>query len=201
MSVIEAKTEPDHEQSETTAATLVAIGLRIRKARTARSMTLQELASASGVSTSMLSLVERGRVSPSIGSLIVIAEALGVTMSDLIMDDQGESDQVVVRSADHRVIEHAKHVVRRLVRNDRKRAVSIAIADFPPNSDSTSAPHTHTGYEYGFVLEGKLTVEIDGTSHLLQKGDLISYSSKSKHRIRNPGKRAARTLWFNLGTG
>lgn len=195
--VAKARAEP--ELTGTMAATLTAIGLRIRKARSARSMTLQDLAEASGVSTSMLSLVERGRVSPSIGSLIVIAEALGVSMSDLIVDDPEQPDQEVVRVADQRVIEHAQHVIRRLVRDDRKRAVSIAIADFPPNSDSTSTPHSHAGYEYGFVLEGTLAVEIDGTSYVLEKGDLVSYSSKSKHRIWNPGKRNARTLWFNLG--
>jgi transcriptional regulator with XRE-family HTH domain len=185
-------------QTNAMAATLLAIGQRIRKTRSARSMTLQDLAAASGVSTPMLSLIERGRVAPSIGSLIMIAEAFGMSMSDLIADDAAETDQVVVREADQRVIEHAKHVIRRLIRDDRKRAVSIAVADFPPNSDSTSNPHAHTGFEYGYILDGKITVEIEGTTHILEKGDLISYNSKSKHRIWNPGKRSARTLWFNL---
>ena len=74
-----------------------------------------------------------------------------------------------------------------------KRAVSIAIADFPPNSDSSRSPHTHSGYEYGFVLEGKITVEVSGTSYDLSKGDLISYSSRTPHRIWNRSKRSART--------
>ena len=56
------------------------------------------------------------------------------------------------------------------------------------------------GHEYGFVLDGKLTVEVDGQSYSLGKGDLISYSSRARHRIRNHGKRPARTLWFNLAS-
>ena len=179
--------------------TLAAIGVRIRGARIARSMTLQALADISGLSPSMLSLVERGRASPSIGSLIVIASALGIAMSDLIVDDSSTAENAVVRQADQRVIETAQHVVRRLLREDRARAVSMAINEYAPKTGSAPAPLSHAGFEYGFVLEGELTVEIDGNTHHLEKGDLISYSSRRQHRIWNHGKRLTRTLWFNLG--
>jgi len=179
--------------------TLAAIGVRIRGARIARSMTLQALADVSGLSPSMLSLVERGRASPSIGSLIVIASALGIAMSDLIVDDSSTAENAVVRQADQRVIETAQHVVRRLLREDRARAVSVAINEYAPKTGSAPAPLSHAGFEYGFVLEGELTVEIDGNTHHLEKGDLISYSSRRQHRIWNHGKRLTRTLWFNLG--
>lgn len=194
------KIDASEEPTDAMAAMLRTIGLRIRKARLARELTLQDLANASGVSTSMLSLVERGRVSPSIGSLIVIAEALRVPMSDLIVDEAEKKDEILIRAADQRVIEHANRVVRRLVCDDRKRAVSIAVADFPPNTDTTPTPHSHGGYEYGLVLEGRITVEIEGASYHLEKGDLISYRSQSRHRIWNHSKRNARTLWFNLGS-
>jgi transcriptional regulator with XRE-family HTH domain len=187
------------EMTEAMATTLAAIGLRIRSARMARSMTLQALADASGVSPSMLSLVERGRTSPSIGSLIVIAEALGIAMSDLIVAETGAKEQVVVRPVDQRVVETAQHVVRRLLREDRARAVSVAINEYAPDTGSAATPITHAGFEYGFVLEGELTVELDGASHLIRKGDLISYSSRRQHRIWNHSKKKARTLWFNLG--
>jgi transcriptional regulator with XRE-family HTH domain len=187
------------EMTETMAATLAAIGVRIRSARIARSMTLQALADVSGLSPSMLSLVERGRASPSIGSLIVIADALSVAMSDLIVTDSSVKEKVVVRPDDQRVVETAQHVVRRLLREDRARAVSVAINEYAPNTGSAPAPISHAGFEYGFVLDGELTVEIDGTSHQVEKGDLISYSSRRQHRIWNHGKRKARTLWFNLG--
>lgn len=195
---IEAKVPGAGEPSGTMAATLGAIGLRIRNARTARSMTLQALADASGVSTSMLSLMERGRVAPSLGSLIDVCEALGVRMSEVIADEPSEFGGVVVRSHDRRGVEHAKQVVRRLLHDDRRRGVSIAISEFPPNSDSAPTTHAHEGHEYGFVLEGKLTIEVDGMSHQLEKGDLIYYSSSSQHRLCNHGKRVARALWLNL---
>jgi transcriptional regulator with XRE-family HTH domain len=184
--------------AETTANTLAAIGLRIREVRQARSMTLQALADASGLSPSMLSLVERGRASPSIGSLVVIACALGVTMSDLLPGEPALDESLVVRAANQRAVETAQHVVRRLLREDRTRGVSVAINEYKPDTGNADRPITHSGFEYGFVLEGTLTVEVDGATYVLQSGDMISYSSRRPHRLWNHNRKKVRTLWFNL---
>lgn len=186
------------EIAETTANTLAAIGFRIRELRQLRGMTLQELADVSGLSTSMLSLVERGRASPSIGSLIVIASALGVTMSDLLVNGADSEEKIVVRASEARTVETAQHVVRRLLREDRSRGVSVAVNEYAPHTGSAEHPISHDGFEYGFVLQGELTVEVDGTKHVLRQGDLIAYSSRRKHKIWNHGKTKVRTLWFNL---
>lgn len=186
------------EFDATTANTLTAIGNRIRELRQARGLTLQSLADACDLSQSMLSLVERGRASPSIGSLIVIANALGVPMSDLVVEQPADDSKFVVRRGDQRVIKTATNVIRRLMREDRSRGVSIAMNEYQPNTGANADPITHDGYEYGVVLEGTLTVEINGTTHILNEGDLISYSSRRPHRIWNHGTAKVRTLWINL---
>lgn len=186
------------EIAETTANTLTAMGLRIRELRQTRGLTLQDLADVSGLSTSMLSLVERGRASPSIGSLIVIASALGVAMSDLLVNGPDGEEKIVVRGSEARVVETAHHIVRRLMREDRARGVSVAVDEYAPHTGSAEHPIAHEGFEYGFVLQGELTVEVDGTKHILQQGDLIAYSSRRKHKIWNRGRSKVRTLWFNL---
>jgi quercetin dioxygenase-like cupin family protein len=146
----------------------------------------------------MLSLVERGRASPSIGSLIVIASALGITMSDLIASEPDSDEEIVVRASQHHVVETPMHVVRRLIREDRTRGLSIAINEYEPNTGNSDAALSHAGFEYGFILEGVLTVEVDKTPHILKTGDLISYNSRRPHKIWNYGRRKVRTLWFNL---
>jgi len=182
----------------TTANTLSAIGNRIRELRQARGLTLQALAEACALSQSMLSLVERGRASPSIGSLIVIANALGVQMSDLIVEHPADDSKFIVRRDDQRVIKTAANVIRRLMREDRLRGISIAMNEYQPNTGANADPIKHDGYEYGIVLEGTLTVEINGAAHILNEGDLISYSSRRPHRIWNHGTAKVRTLWINL---
>ena len=193
--------EPDQQPNDladTTAQAILTIGNRIRELRGQRGMTLQALATASGLSPSMLSLIERGRTSPSIGSLVVIARALQVGMSDLLADNVEREDKLIVRSSEARVVETARHVVRRLLREDLRLGVSIAINEYAPYTGSAERPISHDGYEFGFVLEGVLTVEIDGCKHKLNPGDLISYSSTRKHRLWNHQNRKVRTLWFNL---
>jgi transcriptional regulator with XRE-family HTH domain len=186
------------EAAQTTASTLAAIGLRIRERRQARGMTLQALAATTNLSPSMLSLVERGRASPSIGSLVVIANALRVAMSDLIVYEPASDEKLVVRSSDQHAIETAQHVVRRLLREDGARGVSVAINEYEQHTGNAENAVTHDGFEYGYILEGKLTVEVDGASYQLEQGDLIAYSSRRPHRFRNHGRKKVRTLWFNL---
>lgn len=184
--------------AETTASTLAAIGSRVRELRQARGMTLQALAAACDLSPSMLSLVERGRASPSIGSLVVVASALKVTMSDLIVGEPSADERLIVRASEQQAVETAQHVVRRLLREDRLRGVSIAINEYEPHTGSASKPVTHDGFEYGYIMEGTLTIEVDGVSHELERGDLIAYNSRRPHRFWNNGPRKVRTLWFNL---
>jgi transcriptional regulator with XRE-family HTH domain len=186
------------DYADATASALMAIGIRIREIRQARGMTLQALADVAKLSPSMLSLVERGRASPSIGSLLVIANALGVTMSDFLAGEPAPEERLVVRASEQRAIETSQHVIRRLLREDKTRGVSVALNEYEPHTGNDEQAITHNGFEYGYVLTGKLTVEVDGTAYVLESGDLISYSSRRPHRIWNHSEAKVRTLWFNL---
>ena len=184
--------------SETTANTLAAIGRRVREMRLARGMTLQTLADTARLSPSMLSLIERGRAPPSIGSLIMIASSLGTTISDLVVAESTPEERIIVREQNQPIVEVAQHVTRRVLRRDRARGISIAVNEYEPHTGSAETPIAHEGFEYGYILEGELTVDVDGVSYQLRAGDLISYRSRRPHRFWNNGKGKVRTLWFNL---
>ena len=190
--------KPERAVAADTETTLIAIGARIRETRLLRGLTLQELAAVTDLSPAMLSLVERGRASPSIGSLVVIANALKLTMSELIATDQPDDDRVVIRSADRPSFETPQHVLRRVLREDRARGVSIALNEYESCTGSASKPVSHDGFEYGYILEGTLSVELDGVTHELSPGDLIAYDSRRPHRFWNKGRKRVRTLWFNI---
>lgn len=178
--------------------TLISIGLKIREMRQIKGLTLQALADATKISPSMLSLVERGRASPSIGTLIVVANALSITMSDLLQGEAETDDNPVVRASEAKIIETAEHVIRSQLRSDRDHAITIAVNEYAPHTGSNEKPISHDGFEYGYVLDGNLTVEVDGQKHHLAKGDLVGYKSTRPHRIWNHGELPARTLWLNL---
>jgi transcriptional regulator with XRE-family HTH domain len=187
----------DNVSSEASLA-LVGIGARVREARHGRKLTLEKLANASGVSVSMVSLLERGRASPSISTLVAIAGALGLSLADLIVESPSDVNGSVVRVSDQRVIETAQHVVRRLLAEDRKRGVSVVVNEYASNTGSSTIPLSHNGFEYGYILEGVLTVELDGACYLLKEGDMISFDSRRNHKIWNFGAARARSIWINL---
>jgi transcriptional regulator with XRE-family HTH domain len=183
---------------ETSNAVVAAIGSRLRNLRQQREMTLQDLAELTDLSPSMLSLVERGRAAPSIQSLIVIANALNVTMSDLIVSDPPDEERIVIRSSDQPFVKTAQNVIRRLLREDRSRGISLAINEYEPETGSSLKRGSHSGFEYGFVLEGVLTIELENVTYQLKAGDLIAFESKRPHRFWNKGSKRVRTLWINL---
>ena len=119
-------------------------------------------------------------------------------MSDLLPGEPALDESLVVRASNQRAVETAQHVVRRLLREDRTRGVSVAINEYKPDTGNADRPISHSGFEYGFVLEGTLTVEVDGATYVLQSGDMISYSSRRPHRLWNHNRKKVRTLWFNL---
>lgn len=174
------------------------IGSRIREIRFERSLTLQALGEETGLSASMLSLVERGKASPSIGSLVAISAALGVHLTDLFSANEEPVVGPVSRRADQPIYQLRPGSEKRILRNDAALGIEVAINAYEPGTTSAEALLHHPGHEYGIILQGKLTVELDGTLYRLNRGDLISYDSTRPHRISNTSTRLARALWLNI---
>jgi transcriptional regulator with XRE-family HTH domain len=186
----------DTDLAAETEVVIAAIGARVRDYRLQKGLTLQQLADTAGISQSMLSLVERGKTGASIGTLMAIANALGTRMSDLLETDEPARAGLVIRASEQPVYETGQGVTWRVVRQDRSRGLEIAINEYAPATGSTPSLHRHRGYEYGVVLQGELTVELDGTAYLLRRGDTIAYSSSTGHKIWNYGRSPARALWI-----
>jgi transcriptional regulator with XRE-family HTH domain len=178
---------------------VLAVGARIRKLRLERNLTLQVLSDRTGLSASMISMVERGRTSPSIGTLVAIASALRIHMSRLF-DGDGEEEEPspVRRRGDQPTVATASGVLRRVAQDDDLRGVELTVNDYAPATAGSDTPVHHVGVEYGLVVEGTLVVELADTTYELKKGDSISYDSSIPHRLLNPTGSAARTVWLNL---
>lgn len=180
------------------AEALAKIGGRIKELRHTRRLTLQSLATATGLSSSMLSLVERGKASPSLGTLLRICSALDVQMSDLFDFVPNVTRDVVVRNKDHPFLHTTQGVTRRIVRSDHARGIEFVVNEFSPHTESDSDRKPHPGHEYGLVLKGKLIVDLDGVSHELNAGDSIAFDSTIPHRFVNESKNQAVAVWVNM---
>ncbi|MDP3984125.1 MAG: cupin domain-containing protein [Acidimicrobiia bacterium] len=193
----EVADHPNH-LTDRAAETVQAIGARIRVLRGQRHLTLQALADLTGLSASLLSLVERGKTSPSIGTLVSVAHALDIHMNDLLPGGPGPWVTPVTRRADQREFSTPEGVTRRVLKDDRARGLEIAINEYAPGGRSAESSLHHGGYEYGMVIEGTLAVYLDNEKHMLEPGDAIGYDSTRPHRISNESKKRVRALWVNL---
>jgi transcriptional regulator with XRE-family HTH domain len=176
-----------------------AVGASVRIARKRRRMTLQELADRTGVSISMLSMLERGVASPSIGTLVSVSSALGLHMAQLFQDASAQAPSPVRRLPDQVVVQAAEGVSRRMVHTDLDYDLEMVVNEYEPGTSSSRTPVHHEGMEFGLVISGSLTVQLDEIDYNLEPGDGISYASTTPHVLSNRGNVKARAVWINLG--
>jgi len=175
------------------------LGERVLTIRRQRGFMLREVAEKTGVSIAMLSMIERGRSSPSIGTLHALADAFGVRMSDLLHSIEPPDQHSIIRRAENQeVMRGPAGVERRIMIDDPKRGFELAENRYEPGTASAPAPLHHLGNEFGIVLEGQLEVTVDGRVHVARTGDAIKLDSTHPHRFRNPGPQVTRTLWVNI---
>lgn len=194
------KKSADSPVSNATAAeaTIRQAGAKIRARRKEIGMTLNELGERTGVSVSMLSMLERGVAGASIGTLVAVSSALRVQMYDLFEVSANPEASPVTRAADQTEVQTGEGVLRRVAHHAIDRGLEMAINEYEPGTASGDRPVHHDGREFGVVIAGQLAVELDGQSYGLKVGDAISYSSTTPHRISNPGRTKARAVWVNL---
>jgi len=184
------------------------VGARVRDARLAAGMTVRELARRIGVSASHVSQVERGIGAFSVPALYAVARELDVSMHSLL---DPPDEQVNVAAAGARDLE-AEGVVQRAgthpsivlgagPRWSRLTAVGEEDSTFLEvvYDSRTARPEEairHEGREYGFVISGELTVEVEGSLATLGPGDTIVFDSNRPHRFWNDSDAEVRAIWF-----
>jgi transcriptional regulator with XRE-family HTH domain len=175
------------------------LGERVLGLRRQRGLMLRQVSERTGVSVAMLSMIERGRSNPSIGTLHALADAFGVRMSELLHSIEPPDQHSIVRRAENQeVIRAGSGVERRIMIGDTARGYELAENRYEPGTASNRAPLHHQGYEFGFVLEGQLEVTVGDRVYVARTGDAIQLDSSLPHRFRNPGPHVTRTLWVNI---
>ena len=161
-------------------------GTRLREERIGAGLTLRDLAAKTDLSVSLLSQLERGATSPSIHSLKRIAEALRVSIFQLLAADAPA--QFVVRAdRRRRVILQEGDLDYELLSPDAKRKLEVWIGRLERGASSGPEPATHESEEFIFVLRGQLRIEFGQVVHELSPGDAIQYDGNQPHLISNPG--------------
>jgi transcriptional regulator with XRE-family HTH domain len=177
---------------------LAGIGSVIRRARTARGLTLDELAGMVGLSMTFISRIERGLIACSIGNLLEIAGVLGLPPAELFADIEGEdrtrayrvvraSDAVPTKSAD---ASYAWCKLASGMGEQRLEAFMLELSSKPRKPTLVA----HPGEEMCFVLEGSVEFQVGNETIALDRGDSIHLRSDVPHMAWTRGSGSARLL-------
>ena len=165
----------------------------MKKLRRDRGWSLEELASASGVSRSMLSEIERERANPTLSVTYRIARAFGLSLQDLIESADSASSIQTIRANDRAQIFHSdkRCQIRTLSPLNLEKDVEFYELRLPVGEELRSQPHVDGTREFLTVEEGVVNLQSGASRETLGKGDSATYRADVAHSISNSGKREA----------
>jgi transcriptional regulator with XRE-family HTH domain len=170
------------------------LGDALRKVRLARGYSLAQVAAATGISKSLLSMIENNKSDVTLRRLVVLAEHYGTHMADLL-PPKAPPDPVVTRRTERRLLHSGKEGMDlHVLVPDTNRKMMPIVAVFAPGGAAAEF-WSHEGEEFVVVLEGRILVEIEGSTPIvLDRGDSAYYDSTRRHRWSNLGDDVARVL-------
>jgi len=182
---------------ESVAAMLGAVGTRIRSLRKERGLTLDRLAELTGLSTGIISQVERGLANPSFSTLVQLAHGLGIPVGMLFQFQEEHRSPVVRKSERRRLDGHGMDntAIYELLTPDLNGALEVTWVETQPGHDTSATPFKHNGEEAGIVLSGRKEVYLDGVKYELGPGDSIRYPSTIPHWYANTGDEVCTAIW------
>jgi transcriptional regulator with XRE-family HTH domain len=167
---------------------------RLRQLRESEQISMRELARRSGLSANALSMIERGRVSPSVSTLYKIAGALGVSITRFFGEEPAQTDIVLVRAAERTRVPFVRGVWEGLGGEKFSGPVEPFVLTLEAGASSGTSPLVHTGREFVFCLRGNLEYLIERQRLELAAGDSLLFAAYLKHRWRNPGPTVVNAL-------
>jgi transcriptional regulator with XRE-family HTH domain len=187
------------------------VGNRLRQERERRGISLRELARRVGVSPSLVSQIELDRVNPSVSTLYALVTELGMTMSDVFVDngpapalvvrERRDADGLVAVPDTRSVINLASGVRWERLTPQSDPDVEFLYVVYPVGAESCpeDALVTHGGREYGYVESGTLGVRVGFDEYVLGRGASIAFDSSSPHRLWTIGSDPVHAIWVVIG--
>jgi transcriptional regulator with XRE-family HTH domain len=161
--------------------------------RAGHGWSLEALASASGVSRSMLSQIEREQANPTLSVTLRIARAFGMSLGELVEMPQAASSLTVIRAGDRTYHYRSDSFVRirTLSPLNLEKDVEFYEVQLQPGGALRSAAHFEGTREFLTVEKGRVQVESAGETDKLGPRDSASYRADVPHAIVNVGRSEA----------
>ncbi|TSE00204.1 helix-turn-helix transcriptional regulator [Mesorhizobium intechi] len=172
------------------------LGMRIKSLRLARRLSLRELAEATGTSASFISQLERGLTGASTASLNQMASALGVSVA-MLFEESTAQNHGVLRRSERPSLPPSDGCRKMLLSRPPLGDMEVYVGEFDIGGSTGPDRYTHgDAHEMLVVLRGVVEVSLGEARHVLEEGDSIEYTTSTPHRSENIGSGRAEVMWI-----
>lgn len=178
------------------------IGVKVRRLRQEKRLTLQALSDRSGLSKPLLSQIENDQVIPPIATLLRISHALKVEISTFFQEEEGAENCIVVRADERKKLQRRistgenkpPYVYHSLAYGQKQKNIEPLLVEFDVQQWRDDMQVSHEGEEFLFILEGQLELHYGDTVVTLGPGDSVYYESNEPHGFVASGEGRSRAV-------
>ena len=172
----------------------VEIGNKIRELRNQKGLTQEELADRCELSKGFISQLENDLTSPSIATLVDILQCLGTNLKNFFNDDDDE--QIVFHNEDffEKTDTELHNKVEWIIPNAQKNMMEPVLVELDAGA-ATQADFPHEGEEFGYVLQGSISIHLGDHTYKAKKGESFYYVSGKTHYLSSRG--GAVLIWVS----
>lgn len=176
------------------------LGAKLKRLRMKKKVSLADLSQHTGLSASMISQLENGKMFPTLPTLARIAMVFDVGLGIFFGGEPAEKLFSIVRQKERmRFPERADaaepaYFFECLAYAAQGKGFQAYLAEFPPSQSPAGSDHFHEGLEFLFILEGRLRLRFNGQDHELDRGDSALMDSSAPHSYRGMGKENTRAV-------
>ena len=170
------------------------IGAKLKELRTLKGLTQEELADRAELSKGFISQLERDLTSPSIATLMDILQCLGTTIGEFF--NETPEEQIVFGKNDYFTKEDTelKNEIKWIIPNAQKNIMEpIHLVLSPGGSTYPDTPHV--GEEFGYVLQGSISIHLGNRTYKAKKGESFYYTSDKTHYLSS--RSGASIIWVS----
>ncbi len=161
------------------------VGRRLREVRQRGRLSQRALAKRSGISNATISLIESGKLNPSVAVLKRILDGIGMDLAAFFTMEASAPEPVVYRADELVEIGRGKISYSQVGRSLTGRSIQILHERYATGADTGRITLHHGGEEGGVVIGGHLELTVDGERYVLGPGDAYYFDSSRPHRFRN----------------
>ena len=168
------------------------IGNKLKELRVLKGLTQEELADRSELSKGFISQLERNLTSPSITTLMDILQCLGTSIGEFF--NEAPDEQIVFGKQDYFVKEDTeyKNEIKWIIPNAQKNTIEPIFLTLQAGG-STCPDTPHEGEEFGYVLQGAVSIHLGNKTYKAKKGESFYYTAEKTNFLSS--KNGATLIW------